>query len=97
MSHMELLEGVWLKPIFELKFENKLTSLDATLVGNYDPASYPLTGVRCKATSVAKKQARKLQATLVRNYDWPTYLLTYFLTGVRCKATSVAKIIWIQN
>ena len=34
-----------------------------------------------------EKQARKLQATLVRNYDW----LTYLLTGVRCRATSVAK------
>ena len=33
------------------------------------------------------KQARKLQATLVQNYD----LLTYLLTGVRCRATSVAK------
>ena len=33
------------------------------------------------------KQARKLQATLVRNYD----LLTYSLMGVRCRATSVAK------
>ena len=34
-----------------------------------------------------QKQARKLQATLVRNYD----LLARFLTGVRCRATSVAK------
>ena len=33
------------------------------------------------------QQARKLQATLVRNY----YRLTYSLTGVRCRATSVAK------
>ena len=33
------------------------------------------------------KQARKLQATLVRNYD----LLAYLLTGVKCRATSVAK------
>ena len=34
-----------------------------------------------------KKQARKLQATLVRNYD----PLTDSLTGVKCRATSVAK------
>ena len=33
------------------------------------------------------KQARKLQATLVQNYD----SLTYSLTGVKCRATSVAK------
>ena len=33
------------------------------------------------------KQARKLQATLVRNY----YPATQRLTGVRCRATSVAK------
>ena len=33
------------------------------------------------------KQARKLQATLVRNYD----RLTDSLTGVKCRATSVAK------
>ena len=33
------------------------------------------------------KQARKLQATLVRNYDPANHLLT----GVRCRATSVAK------
>ena len=33
------------------------------------------------------EQARKLQATLVRNYD----RVTYSLTGVKCRATSVAK------
>ena len=33
------------------------------------------------------KQARKLQATLVRNY----HRLTHLLTGVKCRATSVAK------
>ena len=33
------------------------------------------------------KQARKLQATLVRNYD----RVTYSLTGVKFRATSVAK------
>ena len=33
------------------------------------------------------KQARKLQATLVQNYD----PLTHLLTGVKCRATSVAK------
>ena len=37
--------------------------------------------------SFRTKQARKLQATLVRNYD----LLAYLLTGVKCRATSVAK------
>ena len=34
------------------------------------------------------KQARKLQATLVRN---SVHRLTYSLTGVKCRATSVAK------
>ena len=33
---------------------NKLASLEAMLVRNYDPASYSLTGVRCRATSVVK-------------------------------------------
>ena len=33
------------------------------------------------------KQARKLLATLVRNYE----SLTHSLTGVKCRATSVAK------
>ena len=37
--------------------------------------------------SFRTKQARKLQATLVRNYD----LLARLLTGVKCRATSVAK------
>ena len=37
------------------KEKNKLASLEATLVRNYDPATYLLTGVKCKATSVAKK------------------------------------------
>ena len=32
-----------------------------------------------------------LVATLVRNYDPLTHLLTYSLTGVKCRATSVAK------
>ena len=32
-----------------------------------------------------------LEATLVRNYDPLTHLLTYSLTGVKCRATSVAK------
>ena len=35
------------------------------------------------------KQARKLQATLVRVRNY--YRLTYSLTGVKCRATSVAK------
>ena len=34
-----------------------------------------------------RKQARKLQATLVQNYE----PLTHLLTGVKCRATSVAK------
>ena len=38
-------------------------------------------------TQEKMKQARKLQATLVRNYD----PLTDSLTGVKCRATSVAK------
>ena len=33
---------------------NKLASLEATLVRNYDPATYLLTGEKCRATSVAK-------------------------------------------
>ena len=36
---------------------------------------------------VDDKQARKLQATLVRNY----HRVTHSLTGVECRATSVAK------
>ena len=36
---------------------------------------------------MSKQQARKLQATLVRNYQPPTDRLT----GVKCRATSVAK------
>ena len=40
-----------------------------------------------KVVPFQKQQARKLQATLVRNYD----PLTHRLTGVRCRATSVAK------
>ena len=32
-----------------------------------------------------------LEATLVRNYDLLTYLLTRSLMGVKCRATSVAK------
>ena len=39
------------------------------------------------------KQARKLQATLVRNYD----RVTYSLTGVKCRATSVAKNMFDPN
>ena len=35
--------------------KNKLASLEATLVRNYDPATDRLTGVKCRATSVAKK------------------------------------------
>ena len=38
-----------------LVVKNKLASLEATLVRNYDPAGHLLTGVRCRATSVAKK------------------------------------------
>ena len=35
--------------------DNKLASLGATLVRNYDPLTDLLTGVKCRATSVAKK------------------------------------------
>ena len=35
---------------------NKLASLEATLVRNYDPLTDLLTGVKCRATSVAKKK-----------------------------------------
>ena len=38
----------------EKKTRNKLASLEATLVVNYHPLTYSLTGVRCRATSVAK-------------------------------------------
>ena len=34
--------------------ENKLASLEATLVQNYDRFTHSLTGVKCRATSVAK-------------------------------------------
>ena len=34
---------------------NKLASLEATLVRNYHPTTHSLTGVKCRATSVAKK------------------------------------------
>ena len=40
-------------------------------------------------SSCRTKQARKLQATLVRVRNY--YRLTYSLTGVKCRATSVAK------
>ena len=43
--------------------DNKLASLVATLVRNYDPATqrltYLLTGVKCRATSVAKNYLTK--------------------------------------
>ena len=35
--------------------DNKLASLEATLVRNYDRPTDLLTGVKCRATSVAKK------------------------------------------
>ena len=35
---------------------NKLASLEATLVRNYDSLTHSLTGVRCRATSVANKK-----------------------------------------
>ena len=44
-------------------------------------------------TTTTTKQARKLQATLVRNYAPPTHSLT----GVKCRATSVAKKLSIQK
>ena len=38
---------------------NKLASLEATLVRNYDPLNHLLTGVKCRATSVAKNTKTK--------------------------------------
>ena len=38
---------------------NKLASLGATLVRNYDPLTHSLTGGKCRATSVAKKLVHK--------------------------------------
>ena len=38
---------------------NKLAKLQATLVVNYDSLTYSLTGVKCRATSVAKKFKKK--------------------------------------
>ena len=35
-------------------YKNKLASLEATLVRNYEPACDSLTRVKCRATSVAK-------------------------------------------
>ena len=40
--------------ITNYKHYNKLASLGATLVRNYDSLTYLLTGVKCRATSVAK-------------------------------------------
>ena len=34
--------------------KNKLASPEAALVQNYDPPTHPLTGVKCRATRVAK-------------------------------------------
>ena len=42
---------------------------------------------REKKAKEEEKQARKLQATLVRNY----YRVTDWLTRVKCRSTSVAK------
>ena len=56
---------------------NKLASSKLRFrVRNYDSLNYSLTGVKCRATSVAKNKLAKLQATLVRNYDLPTDRLT---------------------
>ena len=38
-----------------LNWKNKLASLEATLVRNYDSLTDSLAGVKCRATSVAKK------------------------------------------
>ena len=38
--------------------ENKLASLETTLVRKYDPPSLSLTGVKCRATSVAKNATK---------------------------------------
>ena len=43
--------------------------------------------VLCYMKQGILKQARKLQATLVRKYD----PLAHSLTGVKCRATSIAK------
>ena len=47
--------------------KNKLASLEATLVRNYDRPTQRLTGVKCRATSVAKNQtAEQIQITSSR-------------------------------
>ena len=50
---------------------NKLASLEATLVRNYDPLTDRLTGVKCRATSVAKKRKRNPS----RNNSFTCWLL----------------------
>ena len=47
--------------MFSQKRRNKLASLVATLVRNYDPACDSLTRVKSRATSVAKKWKGGLQ------------------------------------
>ena len=47
-------------PSLCLPTRNKLASLEAALVQNSaDPVNDRLTGVKCRATGVAKKQAKK--------------------------------------
>ena len=46
--------------------KNKLAKLQATLVGNYDSPTYSFTGVKCRATKVAKNLARKNRSEEVK-------------------------------
>ena len=52
-------------------WRNKLASLRATLVQNYDPLQCTdlLTGVRCKATSVAKNDKYHVWFVICRNSE----------------------------
>ena len=72
-------------------FARAAPQVDHFLVSNID-AQLSILLPTCAESGIKnrgphKKQARKLQATLVRNYDRPTDSLT----GVKCRATSVAK------
>ena len=55
---------------------NKLASLEATLVRNYDPLNHLLTGVKCRATSVAKN------FIVLIGDCWPKHCLTTSPTTV---------------
>ena len=45
--------------------KNKLAKLQATLVGNYDSPTYSLTGVKCRATSVAKNTETSVEVVSI--------------------------------